>query len=310
MNRIIILKRHFLSSIFTAIQLSKKNIFNFFNIFVIRFFFSIPFIRNKIYCKKNTKNIVNTFFFNQSHSNTDILKNIDEKGYFDTAISAQILNKLKKSFIENKFVYKFKDPSKNLNVFFPKNITLDDIIYISNQKKLSHLMISFDQYADNVINHIAKSDFFLSIAKSYLNSKKIILRSHCYISNPIKINECEKKNNAQYFHYDCDYKKFLKILIYLTDVNIDCGPHVFIPYTHKKRNFLHICTERLDDESIIKNYGQFGSKIFLGNAGRIIFEDTFGFHKGTTPTNGSRAIMILEYGVPPRIQYDGNEIII
>jgi hypothetical protein len=141
MNRIIILKRHFLSSIFTAIQLSNKNIFNFFNIFVIRFFFSIPYIRNKIFTKKNAKNIVNTSFFYQSHSNIDILDKIDEKGYYDTAISVQILNELKKSFIENKFVYKFKDPSKNFNNFFPQNITLDDIILISNQKKLAHLMI-------------------------------------------------------------------------------------------------------------------------------------------------------------------------
>ena len=48
--------------------------------------------------------------------------------------------------------------------------------------------------------------------------------------------------------------------------------------------------------------------IFTGEQGTIIFEDTFGLHKGLTPKNKSRVMLVLEYGISPASDITGQEI--
>ena len=55
--------------------------------------------------------------------------------------------------------------------------------------------------------------------------------------------------------------------------------------------------ERIDDIQIKKNYGTKNIKVFTGNAGKTIIEDTFGLHKGTGIKKGSREVLILIYGI-------------
>ena len=37
-------------------------------------------------------------------------------------------------------------------------------------------------------------------------------------------------------------------------------------------------------------------KIILGEKGKVIFEDTFGLHKGLAPKNKSRIMIVIQYG--------------
>ena len=80
------------------------------------------------------------------------------------------------------------------------------------------------------------SDEVLNIAKNYLNTKEISINASFFISNPLETSENEKYKNAQYFHWDNDFTKFVKLYIYLNDVNYDNGPHIFIPETHKLKS--------------------------------------------------------------------------
>tara|TARA_B100000959_G_C14935159_1_gene605426 strand:- start:705 stop:1643 length:939 start_codon:yes stop_codon:yes gene_type:complete len=310
MNSLKIIKNHFISSIITSQSLSKKknNKTNVIKIFIIRFFFAFPFIRNFVLHKKNFIKVTSQEYFFSETNNKTIIDELINIGFHKNKLKEEIINEIINLFQNNDFTYKYKNPNKDYVSEIPNNLNLNEIIKESSKRKISHLMISFDQNKKNILNEMAKSNFFLSVAKNYLNSTKVTLRTHCYITNPIEINEQEKKDNAQYFHYDCDYKKFLKIFIYLTDVDVNSGPHVFIPFSHTKKKLKHLCAERLDDEIIDQNYKENGKEIFIGEKGAIIFEDTFGFHKGVTPINKSRALLILEYGIPPRIEIDGNEI--
>ena len=54
--------------------------------------------------------------------------------------------------------------------------------------------------------------------------------------------------------------------------------------------------KRIDDEEIKKCYDPKGIKIFCGDEGSIIIEDTFGLHKGVSPIKNSRMVLILIYG--------------
>jgi hypothetical protein len=306
-----VIKNHFVSSLVTSINLSKFSEVSVKSIFTIRFFYSIPFFRNRIKINKKI-NISNHNIteYKEKLDFSNLINNLQEKGYYVSELKDSILENINNSFSNNNFSYKMKDPKKKKEIQIPKNLNLDEIISFSIKNNIPHLMLSIDQSFSSPILNLAKSELLLSLAKSYLSSDKVILRSHCYISNPISVDESTQKNNAQFYHYDCDYKKFLKVFIYLTDVNENSGPHLFIPYTHKKKKMIHIPAERLSDEIIKKHYPGLNACKFLGKKGKIIFEDTFGFHKGELPKKLSRAVLILEYGIPPRIQYDGNEIIV
>ena len=118
-----------------------------------------------------------------------------------------------------------------------------------------------------------------------------------------------KKNNAQYFHYDNDFKKFFKVFIYLNKVDKYSGPHSFVKSTNKKRKLKHIIAERINDSEIRKDYGSKNVKVFNGNAGSVIIEDTFGLHKGSFPQKKSRLVLILVYGSGLGIEIYKNPLI-
>ena len=92
------------------------------------------------------------------------------------------------------------------------------------------------------------------------------------------------------------YQGKIKIFIYLTDVTKEAGPHSFVATTHKYKKFSHIVAERIDDKEIRNTYSAKKVKIFCGEKGQVILEDTFGLHKGVTPTKKSRIMLILYFG--------------
>ena len=98
------------------------------------------------------------------------------------------------------------------------------------------------------------------------------------------------------FHYDIDSFKFLKFFIYLTDVNMDSGPHVIIADTHKKKTWTEKMNRRMTDEQVEKYFDSNRINVMLGRAGEGFFEDTFSYHKGMTPSK-PRLIFQVEYTI-------------
>jgi len=300
-----ILLKHFKNSVSTSLILSKLNnnkfrFLDFLRIFFIRFFFSIPSIRNLITIKniKEEELINNKEFVNKNFKLKDILKQIEINGYFDKLILRKdIIEKIKANindqncFLDSKGL---NDNENSNNKIEFKN--LDELASISKLNKIKHLIVKFKE-KNNHINNNLISESFVNIAKKYLNTNNLTCKIECYISNPLKTNHEEMKKNAQFYHYDCDYKKFLKIFIYLNDVDTESGPHVYIQKTHKKKFFKHILAERINDEEVLKFYGNENQIIFTKDEGSVIIEDTFGLHKGEVPKSKSRYVLIIEYGV-------------
>ena len=315
------IKNHFIHTITASKYYSEKyKRLGKLKIFLIRFFYSFYFIRNLIGYNNKLKNVFEENIFIKDENSKDIIKEIIEKGYYKTCIKSEIVDLIVDDFKKNNFEYGLKPFFKDLDkktgkyiikeekIAIPRNINLNEILEYSNKQNLYHVSISILPKLQSEISKISQSPFFLNIAKSYLNSEKIILRPHCIISNSFSVDVETKKKNAQFFHYDADYKKFFKVFIYLNDVGQDNGPHTFVQKTHKKKKLRHSHAERIHDEEIIKFYGEDNIKTFVGKKGTIIFEDTFGFHKGRPPINGSRLALILEYGIPPGLGINGYEI--
>ena len=297
----ITLSKHFIISLFTAINLSKnKGLKKFFEIFYIRFIFAFDFIRNFFNNQKdNCKNINSSKYFEENIESAKIIEDLKNFGYNNfLKLRKNYLELLKSEISLTNSLISFK--GKKNSDKFRKTINfsdkLKDIFEKSKENEISHIALDIDLSKTNYIKEFATSEFLMNIARNYIKSDKISISGQCYISNPVQISETEKKDNAQYFHYDNDFKKFFKVFIYLSDVNHSAGPHSFVAKTNTKKIFKHIVAERIDDREIAKFYDKESIKVFDGKEGNIIVEDTFGLHKGSPPINQSRIMLILIYG--------------
>jgi hypothetical protein len=105
----------------------------------------------------------------------------------------------------------------------------------------------------------------------------------------------------QAFHRDADDWRFIKVFAYLTDVDQDCGPHVYVEGTH-----LDPCGVKLKDYSdaeIMESYGAERIVSVTGPAGTAFTVNTHGIHKGTLPTGRPRLLLQVQYSLLPVYLY-------
>ena len=104
---------------------------------------------------------------------------------------------------------------------------------------------------------------------------------------------------AQYFHFDMDRLKWLKIFIYLTDVGPENGPHSFVRGSHRTgaipSSILRRGYVRLLDEEVAAHYPKADVLSFTAPRGSIIIEDTRGLHKGVNVRGDPRLILQLQF---------------
>lgn len=102
--------------------------------------------------------------------------------------------------------------------------------------------------------------------------------------------QASDKHSAQQFHYDGDRAAFIKMFVYLSDVDLANGPHTYVPGSHrdKPRELLH--GDRLSDDQVARHYPKDRWQVITGPKGTVFFADTQGFHKGGRVEQGSRAM--------------------
>lgn len=132
------------------------------------------------------------------------------------------------------------------------------------------------------------------------------LISQKYLGQPVVMDEvafwwttnkrAEDANvNAQLFHQDRDRLSFLKFFIYLTDVEPDTGPHMYIKGSHRHLPRKLRGDGRKTDEAV-RSAGLWNNVAEIcGPAGSIMAVDTIGLHKGKTPISGDRLALESEY---------------
>ena len=104
---------------------------------------------------------------------------------------------------------------------------------------------------------------------------------------------------AQFYHFDMDRIKWLKVFVYLTDVGPANGPHSFVACSHRNGGIpWHMRRKgyvRLDDDEVIGHYGAERCKHVTAPRGSIIVEDTRGLHKGNTVSADPRLVLQLQF---------------
>lgn len=101
------------------------------------------------------------------------------------------------------------------------------------------------------------------------------------------------------FHRDSEPGS-IKLLVYLTDVDLDAGPHSYLPGSHRERMPLRLRHYR-DDEV----RGRHGVPLEVtGPAGTAFFIDTKGIHRGAPPRRSARLLLSIQYSLLPCLLYD------
>ena len=299
-----------------------KNLNKFFKIFFYSPFFLIEVLLFKLFNKKNSDSsyrfMIIFFSLFGSSLNKFLIKFLSEKK--NNRISelkhyinlhkhshkiSNIINEngyfLKKNVLSNFQVSKITGYLKKQKGFY----TSDKFINCSkkeyfNKKKPKAVKFFYDQkdlIKFKPIQYLALDKNILSIAQDYLGTLPILENINAWWS-VTSLNPDEKA--AQFWHFDMDRPSWLKVFIYLTDCNLENGPHCFISGTHYKKEGIpkklrRKGYSRLSDKEIKKFLKKELIKKFTTKRGSILFEDTSGLHKGLHLKKGSRLILQFQY---------------
>ncbi|MFL6706618.1 MAG: hypothetical protein ACJ8HI_00260 [Massilia sp.] len=140
---------------------------------------------------------------------------------------------------------------------------------------------------------LANSPLLLGMATQYIGCKPTLSSVVIRWSFPAEAG----RSDLQRFHRDTDDWRFFKVMVYLTDVDEACGPHVYVKATHRDRQTIRQRFWR--DEEIAEKYGDERLAVALGPKGTAFAVDTAGIHKGQAPERGRRLMLMLQYSLLP-----------
>jgi hypothetical protein len=247
------------------------------------------FCRNKLIIKEQEECICPEILGSNKES---IISDFKTKGYcvFNKKLSDSLLNELV-NFAHTK-------PFKLRQIYGQTQDRASEAIY-SPEKPNS---IVYDAKLEELINCKAVQKLLcdpslLRLAELYLGAPPIIdYPAMWWLTSYSKIPDEEA---AQMFHFDLERIRWIKIFIYLTDVNEENGPHVFIEGTHKSGvipwSLLKKGYVRLSDDLVKAEMPHFKWKEFIADKGTIFAEDTIGLHKGGSVKSGSRLLLQFQF---------------
>ena len=103
------------------------------------------------------------------------------------------------------------------------------------------------------------------------------------------------ERGVQRFHRDFDTPRFIKLFVYLSEVDERSGPHIYVPGSQRSDKLL--LRRYIDDDEVEQAFGPEGVHKICGRAGTCFLVDTFGVHKGGLPLDRPRFIFSAQYNV-------------
>lgn len=149
------------------------------------------------------------------------------------------------------------------------------------------------------VQQLASDPTLLNLIQDYLGCVPIHDQANCWWTINHQTSQRTMTSDAQLFHQDKDFIRFVKVFVYLNDVTDKNGPHTYISGSARDYD-QHVpvgysISQRLDDKHLRHQYAIDRFVTFQGKQGTIIIEDTSGFHKGTPVQSGHRLMLQLEY---------------
>lgn len=252
------------------------------------YFITKLFSRKKVFKSNSVKN---SLMSNVSQAQRDkMLYDLREFGYCicPTTLNAQTCQNLI-SFASNTYA----------NPWDSEGLIHEPMQFDKSISGYAKLQFEKNDLAGNSdIQNLMADSSILSFVQDYFKVQPIIDCINMWWSFPAS---CASDEIAQTFHFDFDRVKWLKMFIYLTDVDKNSGPHVFVRNSHKsearRAELLSRGYVRIADEDIEKIYTHNEINELYGKVGTVLFVDTSGFHKGKVPKNRERLVFEMQFSV-------------
>lgn len=145
------------------------------------------------------------------------------------------------------------------------------------------------------VQQLLSDPVIVALAGQYLGCQPIFDFTASFRSFPIEATNDERSRSAQQYHFDKDRIGFIKLFCYLTDVDEEAGPHVFIAGSKQNRPKSLWRDERLSDAEVESAYSKEAIRRICGPRGTLFLADTASLHKGLPPQTRSRAVLQIEY---------------
>lgn len=142
---------------------------------------------------------------------------------------------------------------------------------------------------------IANSPDILALAADYLGYKPTITNISLRWSFPTDVAAAD----IQQYHRDCEPAS-LKVMVYLTEVDLDSGPHVYLLGSHKDRRSFRL--RSYSDHEILMKHGV--GTVVTGLPGTAFVIDPLGIHKGDAPRGRARLLLCIQYSLIPALIYN------
>jgi len=140
---------------------------------------------------------------------------------------------------------------------------------------------------------LINSPDILQAAELYLGCKPVIDNIGAAWSFPGR----GTAKGVQRFHRDFDCARCFKLFIYLTDMDEESGPHVYVRGSHRS-NILD-SGKAQTIAGVADSFGEEAIQTITAPAGSWFLEDVYGFHKGLLPISKPRLLVGIEYNLYP-----------
>nr|WP_315260524.1 phytanoyl-CoA dioxygenase family protein [uncultured Duganella sp.] len=144
---------------------------------------------------------------------------------------------------------------------------------------------------------LANSPSLLGLAARYMECKPTISALGLRWSFPVPGND----SALQAFHRDSEDWRYLKVLVYLTDVDDGAGPHVYLHGSHLTQAPMRL--RFYSDSEISSAHGADMLLTAIGTRGFCFAVDTAGIHKGAAPALQPRLMLQIQYSLLPSYAY-------
>lgn len=220
------------------------------------------------------------------------LLQLAEKGYFvvERALSNEVCDRLMAFSLNTPATIRPMDGERKSSVLKETLYEQGKAIAIRYDYSASALLANAD------VQSLIADHSLLTLADMYLDARpKLDVLSMWWHTN---FHDQPDSEAAQFYHFDLDRFKWLKVFIYLTDVGPHDGAHSFIEGSHVSggipRNFLERGYVRLSDDDVLTQYGTEREIQFTAPRGTVIVEDTRGLHKGRAVSGNPRLVLQLQ----------------
>jgi len=161
-----------------------------------------------------------------------------------------------------------------------------------------------------IIDRISRNATLVAIVRKYLGAEPILWLTRLRWTfppsdHPVNLRPPLDRKLGQYgnaFHYDAHDFNALTAFVYLTDVNLDSGPHMIIPGSHKNKSLQDLAHIVIKDD-VAQRIFRNKIKVILGNKGLVFLEDISCYHKQAVCNKKPRLMLSVDYvlrrSVPP-----------